>query len=142
MINLHCSDQVESIVKSRKPIHTFHDEQAIEEGPSKTVPVENVDEVAQDEAKIHKTPETIIKDTPSSSISPPSIFKTPKKNDDFVFKTPIKTAGGTLTTPLKTTPSKPAPLLDDPVALSLTTPQKELLLSPTTPVTRFINDFN
>ena len=74
-------------------------------------------------------------------------FKTPKKKvDDFVFKTPIKTVDGSLTTPIKAlgnllTPVKGITAIEakDPEPLpSLTTPQKSLLLSPKTPVSRHI----
>ena len=122
-------------------MHTFYEKQiherASEEEEAVTESVEKTDKVAQDEVDNLKTPESIIKETSINNTSPPSILKTPKKNDDFVFKTPIKTASGALTTPLKTTPLKLAPSVDDCSASgSLTTPQKALLLSPSTPVTR------
>ena len=132
--------KVEGIVNSRKP----YERQRLSSQMFEAVLTESTKDYVEDKKPEQEvTPEK----SPVKSDSPPApVFKTPKKNDDFIFKTPIKTVGGALTTPVKTPGSSGgiAPVIrgitpvsaDQPA--SLTTPQKSLLLSPTTPVSRHI----
>ena len=136
--------QVESIVRSRRSADKPHPSPLLDAilGHQTQVDTAAAELAAAGAGETQLTPERGAEVTETSPK-----FKTPKKKvDDFVFKTPIKTVDGSLTTPIKAlgnllTPVKGITAIEakDPEPLpSLTTPQKSLLLSPATPVSRHI----
>ena len=145
--NKDCKDcigcKLENMVKSRKSVERLEKPTNLETEKNE----DNLEEIAKEidaviPDYINVTPdrgELLKGSVKTKEISPTANLKTPKKKDDFVFKTPIKTVGGALTTPIKgITPVKGITPLESKTEPSLTTPQKSLLLSPKTPVSRHI----
>ena len=138
---------MESIVRSRRSADKPHPSPLLDAilGHQTQVDTAATELAAAAAGETQLTPERGAEQKEVTETSPK--FKTPKKKvDDFVFKTPIKTVDGSLTTPIKAlgnllTPVKGITAIEakDPEPLpSLTTPQKSLLLSPATPVSRHI----